>query len=349
LWPQLIREEIEENAEPKKKVEEKPKLTIEAKEAISSTATNQSSTPDNQSASRLVGTPGPGDILPPSNDTGPAPTPPKDLNDTAIKRDDLLAVVNPLVTDLVPTTNGPVTVPSPDKESQKALSVAELIALTDLLNDSAVSDFSFLSYVSPSSLVHCSNLWAGLTSVRRLRWREKRWSWLLCKRSSELWNMKLNWNWIRFKIKMKILPIRRMTLVCETLDNDLTALLSLHPTPLLLLSLDDSAESDTDADDPSIRRLRSVLKGMMKKLEVRVKQTEDQLGKKLQQLDKDRDGILDSNELREAVMKILKKKDLSAEETQNFIQLLDQDNDGKGMSAPPDVVSPYLTLSLSPR
>jgi Ca2+-binding EF-hand superfamily protein len=88
---------------------------------------------------------------------------------------------------------------------------------------------------------------------------------------------------------------------------------------------------------------------MMKKLEVRVKQTEDQLGKKLQQLDKDRDGILDSNELREAVMKILKKKDLSAEETQNFIQLLDQDNDGKGMSAPPDVVSPYLTLSLSPR
>jgi hypothetical protein len=96
--------------------------------------------------------------LPPSNDTGPAPTPPKDLNDTAIKRDDLLAVVNPLVTDLVPTTNGPVTVPSPDKESQKALSVAELIALTDLLNDSAVSDFSFLSYVSPSSLVHCSNL-----------------------------------------------------------------------------------------------------------------------------------------------------------------------------------------------
>jgi hypothetical protein len=30
------------------------------------------------------------------------------------------------------------------------------------------------------------------------------------------------------------------------------------------------------------------------------------------------------------VMKILKKKDLSSEETQNFIQLLDQDNDGKG-------------------
>jgi signal recognition particle GTPase len=108
------------------------------------------------------------------------------------------------------------------------------------------------------------------------------------------------------------------------------------------------SESDTEAevDDPSIRRLRSVLKGMMKKLEVRVKQTEDQLGKKLQQLDKDRDGILDSNELREAVMKILKKKDLSSEETQNFIQLLDQDNDGKGemnLSS----LSPLLLISLS--
>jgi hypothetical protein len=89
---------------------------------------------------------------------------------------------------------------------------------------------------------------------------------------------------------------------------------------------------------------------MMKKLEVRVKQTEDQLGKKLQQLDKDRDGILDSNELREAVMKILKKKDLSAEETQNFIQLLDQDNDGKGLehclSLPPPPCCPSSVTLL---
>jgi hypothetical protein len=72
--------------------------------------------------------------LPPSNETGPIPSPPKDSNANATA--DLLAVVTPLVTDLVATKDGS------GNESPKALTVAELIALTDLLNDSAVSDLS---------------------------------------------------------------------------------------------------------------------------------------------------------------------------------------------------------------
>lgn len=68
----------------------------------------------------------------------------------------------------------------------------------------------------------------------------------------------------------------------------------------------------------------------MKKLEARVKHTENELGNKLQQLDKDRDGVLDSVELKDAITKILKKKDLSPGEAQEFINTLDQDNDGKG-------------------
>lgn len=67
----------------------------------------------------------------------------------------------------------------------------------------------------------------------------------------------------------------------------------------------------------------------MKKLEAKVKQTENELGNKLQHLDKDRDGVLDSDELHEAVMKIFKKKNLSPHEAQELIKILDQDKDGK--------------------
>lgn len=69
----------------------------------------------------------------------------------------------------------------------------------------------------------------------------------------------------------------------------------------------------------------------MKKLEARVKHTETELGNKLQQLDKDRDGVLDSEELKDAIVKILKKKNLTPLEVQQFVKSLDEDNDGKGI------------------
>ena len=79
----------------------------------------------------------------------------------------------------------------------------------------------------------------------------------------------------------------------------------------------------------------------MKKLEARVKHTENALGNKLQHLDKDRDGVLDSDELRDAITKMLKKKDLSPLEAQEFVKSLDQDNDGKGI-----FVNFFLTFFL---
>jgi Ca2+-binding EF-hand superfamily protein len=62
---------------------------------------------------------------------------------------------------------------------------------------------------------------------------------------------------------------------------------------------------------------------------VRVKHTETALGDKLQQLDKDRDGVLNSQELRAAILKVL-KKDESSNEAQELVRLLDKDGDGKG-------------------
>lgn len=252
--------------------------------------------------------------MPPSTESGTPPSPPKDSKAETNAKDEPLMVVSPLVTDLVPAKDASGKAESSTgNESQKALTIAELIALTDLLNDSAVSDFSsFL--ISFSDLAQVEREKLELAALQEV----------IGTLENEI-ELELN----KFQDKDD-----------EKKDSSKPAnpgqLHSCSPPRMCLnficfSPLDESSESDVDSDDPSIQRLRSVLKGMMKKLEVRVKQTEDQLGKKLQQLDKDRDGILDSNELREAVMKILKKKDVSAAESQNLIQLLDQDNDGKGM------------------
>lgn len=87
-------------------------------------------------------------------------------------------------------------------------------------------------------------------------------------------------------------------------------------------------EHDGD-DDTDMNYMKSALAGMIKKLEVQINKTESVLGDKLQRLDKDRDGMLNSEELLEVVMSLLKKHP-SSEEAVELVRALDKDNDGKG-------------------
>lgn len=95
----------------------------------STPSTQVPSTGDDSSGSRLLGLPGPGDILPPNAETTAAPD---TSSDESAKADSLaLFSAKPSAEPLKEGEN-------PSKESKRALSVAELIALTDLINDSAV-------------------------------------------------------------------------------------------------------------------------------------------------------------------------------------------------------------------
>ena len=84
-----------------------------------------------------------------------------------------------------------------------------------------------------------------------------------------------------------------------------------------------------DVDDSHFRSMKSALSGMMKKLETHIQKTESALGDKLQRLDKDRDGVLNAEELAQAVMLVLKNH--SSEEVEELFRTLDKDNDGKGV------------------
>ena len=59
-------------------------------------------------------------------------------------------------------------------------------------------------------------------------------------------------------------------------------------------------------DDISLSNLRSALKSMLGKLEVKIQRTESALEGKLQRLDQDGDGVLNEVELRDAMLRVLK-------------------------------------------
>ncbi len=63
-------------------------------------------------------------------------------------------------------------------------------------------------------------------------------------------------------------------------------------------------EEEDDEDDVSLLRMKSLIDGMMTRLEKRVTKTESELGAKLHKLDVDRDGVLNSEELQAAVMQV---------------------------------------------
>ena len=98
---------------------------------------------------------------------------------------------------------------------------------------------------------------------------------------------------------------------------------------------DEKDEEDDDDDDEeedvSLMRMKSLVDGMMTRLEDRLTKTESALGDKLHKLDVNRDGVVDKEELEAAVMQLLRRQadGKSSEEAAELIKLLDQDNDGR--------------------
>jgi Ca2+-binding EF-hand superfamily protein len=99
---------------------------------------------------------------------------------------------------------------------------------------------------------------------------------------------------------------------------------------------EEEEDDDEEEDDVSLLRMKSLIDGMMTRLEARLTKTESALGDKLHKLDVDRDGVLDTDELKAAVMQMLRRHssaqdETSSKEAADLIKLLDQDNDGRSM------------------
>jgi len=99
---------------------------------------------------------------------------------------------------------------------------------------------------------------------------------------------------------------------------------------------EEEEEEDEEEEDVSLLRMKSLIDGMMTRLEDRLTKTESVLGDKLHKLDVDRDGVLDNDELQAAVMQLLRrhatsKDERSSQEAADLIELLDQDKDGRSV------------------
>ncbi|TDH68983.1 hypothetical protein CCR75_000946 [Bremia lactucae] len=75
-------------------------------------------------------------------------------------------------------------------------------------------------------------------------------------------------------------------------------------------------------------RMMKKLESMLSNLEVEIEQVDRHVGDRLNLLDRDSDGVLSAEELRDAVMTILRKAN-TQEDVEWVISLIDEDNDGK--------------------
>jgi len=75
-------------------------------------------------------------------------------------------------------------------------------------------------------------------------------------------------------------------------------------------------------------RMMKRLESMLSSLEVQLEEVDRHVGDKLNVLDLDSDGVLSAEELRDAVMTILRKTN-TQEDVEWVISRIDEDNDGK--------------------
>lgn len=90
--------------------------------------------------------------------------------------------------------------------------------------------------------------------------------------------------------------------------------------------------SDQEINE-SFTRLRGVLQNMVSKLQVQIESTEKAVGEKFNVLDKDNDGQLSADELKEAIVKLF-RRNYTIEEAEKLINELDGNKDGQSESFP---------------
>jgi hypothetical protein len=82
-------------------------------------------------------------------------------------------------------------------------------------------------------------------------------------------------------------------------------------------------------EDAGTERMRKVLDKMLSTIQQRIAVTEKELAPKVQLLDTDKDGVVSSAELKEAVKKVLKRYP-TEEQAEELVRILDTDKDGVG-------------------
>jgi Ca2+-binding EF-hand superfamily protein len=83
-------------------------------------------------------------------------------------------------------------------------------------------------------------------------------------------------------------------------------------------------------DDRTINNMLKVLSRMNTNLEHKINTTEKVIGGKLRVLDVDEDGSMSVEELKEGVIRTFKQSEISEEDINELIEILDKDRDGKG-------------------
>jgi len=89
----------------------------------------------------------------------------------------------------------------------------------------------------------------------------------------------------------------------------------------------DGKDSTTEEEDPIVARLKKRVESMVDKLEVQLSETKIKIGDKLHYLDKDGDGVLNKEEMAEALQQVLKRK-ISFEEAMEIADEMDENQDG---------------------
>lgn len=90
---------------------------------------------------------------------------------------------------------------------------------------------------------------------------------------------------------------------------------------------DESSAGETE--DKSVTRMKSVISTMLGNLKVKINTTEKVLGDRLKVLDKDGDGQISFDEIKDVIGSVMKRGASTEESVEQLFSLLDSNRDGK--------------------
>ena len=86
---------------------------------------------------------------------------------------------------------------------------------------------------------------------------------------------------------------------------------------------------EDEPEDKSVTRMKSVISAMVNKLKVKIDSTEKVLSDKLRVLDRDDDGEISYDDVKEFIGKVMKQNSSTEESVVQLFSLLDSNKDGK--------------------